>query len=134
LRSKVELGIDTFKVALDSKTSKRIFSLAKEQQDELAGEDVTEEPHISAFTIPHTKRIQDDDNDGDEDDREMDSGSNADEAEDIFVRANLQFCTPADNILANRSRRYGSHGFNVTGEWPRKKNVGRRDLRQVGDR
>ncbi len=74
-------------VILDPKTSKRIFELARDQQQELGlhDEDEEDEPDASsAFQRPRMDRIHDDDEESDEDDMEdLDE-----EVEEIFVCAN----------------------------------------------
>jgi essential nuclear protein 1 len=68
------------KVILDPKTSRRIFKLARDQQDELEMPDDEVEVEHTAFSIPRPQMQQDDD---DEDD--MDADVDRDEYVDEVV-------------------------------------------------
>ncbi|KAH9843704.1 cell adhesion protein byn-1 [Rhodofomes roseus] len=64
-----EDGEDSGEVILDPKTSKKIFELARDQQEEVGAweddEEEGEEPERASFTVPRTQNFNDDEEDDD---------------------------------------------------------------------
>jgi hypothetical protein len=72
---------DPKKIILDPKTSKRIFELAKDQQEELDLAD-KDDSDIDVQFAGHRTHTSDDDDDGDDENNEENYGEEADE---VFV-------------------------------------------------
>lgn len=111
-------------VILDPKSSRKIFELARDQQEELDGGDEDEdededEDGRADFSVPRSQFLQDDDDDDlgdyDEDDEE--------EVEEI-VRKVLFILTRAKHIAGSRRGRSEDFGRAITLECRRTQNVG----------
>jgi essential nuclear protein 1 len=75
------------KVILDAKTSKRIFELAKEQQDEFEVPDDYDDVAVerrAALSRPRAQKMDIDDDD-DDDDEDLEDVEEVEDVEEIFV-------------------------------------------------
>jgi essential nuclear protein 1 len=73
------------KIILDPKTSKRIFELAREQQDELEVPDDLDDVEVERQTALSRPRPQNTDTDDDDDDGDFDGAEEVEDVEEIFV-------------------------------------------------
>lgn len=72
---------------MDPRTSRRIFELARDQQDELAMPDDQDDHSTQDERASHLSRPRTIDEDDDDDDVDSDNAEDVEDIEEIFVRA-----------------------------------------------